>query len=92
VKIILSFQGSIWFEKITDDYIYGIIKSTKFEPGRVSNSKTDIDQIVAELKDIDYDKMFEIFRLMFEDEYFRKEVYHMLMIWKTVTEKEEIHL
>jgi hypothetical protein len=76
---------NIWFEKITDDYIFGIIKPTKFETG--SNDKTNIDQIINDLKNVDYDKMFEIFWLMFEDEYFRAEVYHVLRIWKTVMEK-----
>jgi hypothetical protein len=81
---------NIWFEKIKDDYIFGIIKPTKFETG--SNDKTNIGHIINDLKNVDYDKMFEIFRLMFEDEYFRTEVYHVLSIWKTVTEKENRHL
>lgn len=77
---------NIWFEKIKDDYIYGIIKHTKFETG--SNDKPNIDNIINDLKNVDYDKMFEIFRLMFEDEYFRTEVFKVLSIWKKVLDMD----
>jgi len=71
---------NIWFEKITDDYIFGITKPTKFE--QENNCITDIDQIIDEIKNIDYDKMREVFNLMFEDENFKREIYIALRVWK----------
>jgi len=77
---------NLWFEKLRDDYIYGIIKTTiaKAEPNYI----IDIDDTtIKELKNIDYDKMFEIFRLMFEQEEFRKDVYKVHRIWKNILEE-----
>lgn len=77
---------NIWFEKIKDDYIYGIIKPTIFET--VSNDKMNFDHMIDDLKNVDHDKIFEILRLMFEDDYFRTEVFKMLNIWKSFTEND----
>jgi hypothetical protein len=77
---------NLWFEKLRDDYIYGIIKTTiaKAEPNYI----IDVDDtIIKELKNIDYDKMFEIFRLMFEKGEFREEIFKIYNVWKNVLEE-----
>jgi hypothetical protein len=71
---------NIWYEKIRDDYIFGIANPTKIEPE--SNCITDIDQIINEIKNMDYDKMREVFNLMFEDENFKREIFIALRVWK----------
>lgn len=71
---------NIWFEKICDDYIFGITKPTKFEP--VNNCITDIDQIIKVIKNMDYDKMREVFNLMYKDENFKREIYNTLRVYK----------
>jgi len=75
---------NIWFEKIREDYIYGIIKNPKIEAE--SKYNLDIDHMLNELKNIDYDKMFEILRLMLEDEDYRKEVFRAYQIWNKMFE------
>ena len=72
----------IWFEKIREDYISGIIKNPKIEPK--INYEPEVEEIRDELKKIDFEKMFEIFSLMFEDIAFRKEIYKALQLWKTL--------
>jgi len=76
---------NIWFEKIRDDYIYGIIKTTIMK--RPPKYSIDIDDALKELKNIDFDKIFEIFRLIFEEEEFRKDVYNVYRIWKNFIEE-----
>ena len=77
---------NLWFEKLRDDYIYGIITTT-FDKAR-SNYNIDIDDtVLKELKNIDFEKMFEIFRLMFEQVEFRKDVYKVYHIWKNILEE-----
>ena len=79
-------EFNLWFEKLQDDYICGIIKTTiaKAEPKYV----IDIDDItLKELKTIDFDKIFDIFRLIFEEEEFRNDVYKVYRIWKNILEE-----
>jgi len=76
---------NLWFEKIREDYIYGILKSPKIEPK--STYEPEIEDIRDELKKIDYEKMSEIFRLLIEDEDFRKEVYKIYQVWKKLNLK-----
>jgi len=73
---------NMWFEKIRDDYIYGIIKTTIMK--RPPKYSIDIDDALKELKNIDFDKIFEIFRLIFEEEEFRKDVYKVYRIWNNI--------
>ena len=74
------------FEKIQEDYIYGIIKNPKIEPK--STFEPELEDMIKELKNIDYEKMFEIFRLMFEKEGFREDVFKVYKLWKTLIDEE----
>jgi len=73
---------NIWFEQLRDDYIYGILKDPKIEPKRTF--EPNLMNMRDELKKIDYEEMFEIFRLMFDDEDFRKEIKKAYQLWKTL--------
>lgn len=75
---------NLWFEKIQEDYIFGIIKKPQIQ--EETPYKSELVDMREELKNIEYEKMFEIFRLMFEDEDFRKEVFRAYQFWQKMFE------
>ena len=76
---------NIWFEKLEDDYIVGIIKAeiSKREP----KIDADLEYTLKELKDIDFERIFEIFRLIFEEEKFRQNVYKVYLSWNILNQE-----
>ncbi|UCH95117.1 MAG: hypothetical protein JSV88_33380 [Candidatus Aminicenantes bacterium] len=77
----------IWFEKIRDDYIHGIIKSTLYESSISYN--VDIEKELKDLKNIDFDELFAVFRLIFESNDFMKQVIREYRkIWKSLIEDD----
>ena len=72
----------IWFEKLRDDYIHGVIKSTLFE-SKISYA-VDIEKEFQDLKNIDFDEMYAIFRLMFESADFMKQIIKEYRCWKNL--------
>ena len=71
---------NIWYEKIRDDYIFGIANPRRIEPE--NNCITDIDQIIKVIKNMDYDKLREVFTLMYDDDNLKSEVYGALRLCK----------
>ena len=79
----------IWFEKIQDDYIHGLIKGIDFSSGKFDYKvDVDIEQALNDLKNIDFDEMYAVFRLMFESSDFRKQILREYRkVWKGLHEK-----
>ena len=65
-------------QKIRVDYIFGIANPRKIEPE--NNCITDIDQIIKVIKNMDYDKLREVFTLIYDDENFKNVVYRTLRV------------
>lgn len=79
----------IWFEKIWDDYIYGFIKGIDLSISDRYNYNVDIERDIKDLKDIDFDELFAVFRFIFESSYFRKQIFREYRkIWKDLIEIE----
>ena len=79
----------IWFEKIQDDYIHGIIKGIDFSSGKYDYKvDVDIDQAINDLKNIDFDEMNAVFRLIFESSDFRNQILREYRkVWSGLHEK-----
>jgi hypothetical protein len=73
---------NLWYEKVRDDYIFGIANPTKIEPKK--KCITDVDQIVELIKNMDYDKLHEALKLMLDDENFKSEVYNAVRLHKKI--------
>ena len=88
--IVPGFKGKVvdlWFEKISDDYIYGIIKWIGL-PGEKIDHNIDFNQAINDLKNIDFDEMNAVFRLIFESSDFRSHIVREYRkVWKGLHEK-----
>jgi len=77
----------IWFEKIQDDYIRGIIKNIEL-PEKKFEHNIDIDQALNELKNIDFDEINAVFRFIFESSDFRNQILREYRkVWKGIHKK-----
>jgi len=88
--IVPGFKGKVvdlWFEKISDDYIFGIIKWIGLPVEKIDHN-IDFNQAINELKNIDFDEMNDVFRFMFESSDFRSQVLREYRkVWKGINKK-----
>ncbi|MGD2091752.1 MAG: hypothetical protein PVH61_36600 [Candidatus Aminicenantes bacterium] len=77
----------LWFEKISDDYIYGIIKWTELPLEKIEHN-IDFNQAINDLKNVDFDEMNAVFRHIFESSDFRNRILsEYRKIWKGLNDK-----
>jgi hypothetical protein len=81
----------LWFEKIREDFICGIIKGIDFANSEELSYNVDIEGMIERLDEIDFDELLIVVKHIIESQDFRKAIVsEYRKIWKNILETGNI--